>query len=672
VADNRAINAYSVTENCWITMRDGVRLAARVWLPDCATSSPVSAVFEHYPYRKRDFLRGMDEVVGSRLASHGFAYVRVDVRGTGDSCGAIQSEYSESELQDCIEIIAWIAAQPWCTGAVGMRGISWGGFNSLLVAARSPPQLRAIVAHCTSDNMFTDDAHYAGGCLLLINYVWGLQYYVRLLAPPDPAVVGDQWREMWQQRLRGTRPILADWLSHQRFDAYWKHGSVCVNYADITCPVYLVGGLLDGYRDSVPRMLQRLHVPSRGLIGPWSHTIPELANPGPALAFLEEEAAWFDHWLNRGGSEPQAGPRFHTYVTQQFAAEVYPAATPGRWIAQAQHPSPHVATQELFLSRGRLLRRSGRPSWRLLGDDTIVGLQTRYWFPYPAYLPLELPGEQTAEDAKSTCFETESLPQAVDVIGTPSLRIRVRCDRPVGVLAVRLTEVVADGRSHLASFGILNLTHRDGHEIPEPLRPGAEYDVSVSLYFVAHRFRAGSRIRIGLSTGLWPMTWPAPERFRLEILEGKSCLLLPVYAATAELLANLPPPLEHSMPPPTFEELDAPAAFCRIDRNEATGAVNISEFKKAARRRVRTTGTVLAAEESWNLSLVPCALTSSRWSGQASLSIERGDWRSQMCASVRLTCDAENFYLEESLQALDHDDIVHSEFVRSTIRRDLM
>ncbi|MEQ8697012.1 MAG: CocE/NonD family hydrolase, partial [Bauldia litoralis] len=144
-------------ENVWIPLADGVRLAARVWLPADARDNPVPAILEYLPYRKRDFMRGRDEPIHRYFAANGYAALRVDIRGSGDSDGVLHDEYSAQEHRDALEIIDWIAAQPWCDGAVGMMGISWGGFNALQVAALKPPPLKAIITLCSTDDRYADD-----------------------------------------------------------------------------------------------------------------------------------------------------------------------------------------------------------------------------------------------------------------------------------------------------------------------------------------------------------------------------------------------------------------------------------------------------------------------------------------------------------------------------------
>ncbi|HMA00055.1 MAG TPA: CocE/NonD family hydrolase, partial [Steroidobacteraceae bacterium] len=123
-------------ENVWITLSDGCRLAARVWLPVDEPGTPRPAILEYIPYRKRDFMRRRDEGMHRWFAGHGYAAVRVDMRGSGESDGVMHDEYLAQEQDDALEVIDWIAGQPWCSGKVGMMGKSWGAYNSLQVAAR--------------------------------------------------------------------------------------------------------------------------------------------------------------------------------------------------------------------------------------------------------------------------------------------------------------------------------------------------------------------------------------------------------------------------------------------------------------------------------------------------------------------------------------------------------
>jgi putative CocE/NonD family hydrolase len=215
-----------VIEHTLIPLRDGTTLAARIWLPDDAEGSPVPAILEYLPYRKRDGTFERDASTHPYLAGHGYASVRVDIRGSGESDGLLFDEYTKQEQDDALEVITWLAAQPWCSGVVGMMGISWGGFNALQVAARRPPALKAIVTLCSTDDRYRDDVHYMGGALLTAGLGWASFFFTAMCHPPDPALVGDRWRAMWLQRLENAPLCLETWIQHQRRDAYWRWGSV--------------------------------------------------------------------------------------------------------------------------------------------------------------------------------------------------------------------------------------------------------------------------------------------------------------------------------------------------------------------------------------------------------------------------------------------------------------
>src|SRR6478672_9337147 len=208
-------------ENLWIPLSDGTRLAARLWLPEDAGHAPVPALLEYLPYRKRDGTIERDALTHPWLAGHGYAAVRVDIRGSGESDGLLSDEYSKQELDDALEIIAWLAAQPWCSGPVGMFGISWGGFNALQVAALRPPALKAIVTLCSTDDRYRDDVHYMGGAKLEAGFGWASFLFSDMTHPPDPLLVGERWRAMWLERLESLPQFLENWLSHQPRDAYW-------------------------------------------------------------------------------------------------------------------------------------------------------------------------------------------------------------------------------------------------------------------------------------------------------------------------------------------------------------------------------------------------------------------------------------------------------------------
>ncbi|MGH2876941.1 MAG: CocE/NonD family hydrolase, partial [Solirubrobacteraceae bacterium] len=239
-------------EHDWVDLDDGVSLAIRIWLPDDAGSRPVPALIDSVPYRRSDGTAIGDAAWGTYFAARGFAFVRPDLRGSGDSGGIMEDEYTEREQRDCDQVIAWLAGRDWCSGSVGMIGVSWGAFAALQMAARAPEALRGVVAIHGSDDRYADDVHYLGGCVATLEMSqWATSMLAYLNQPPDPAVVGDRWRQQWLERLSGATPWISHWLGHQRRDEYWRQGSACEDYAAIRCPVLAVGGWSDGDRDMV-------------------------------------------------------------------------------------------------------------------------------------------------------------------------------------------------------------------------------------------------------------------------------------------------------------------------------------------------------------------------------------------------------------------------------------
>jgi uncharacterized protein len=494
------------------------------------------------------------------------------VRGSGDSEGILTDEYTAAEQDDAAHVIAWIAAQPWCDGNVGMLGKSWGGFGALQVAATRPPQLRAIIAVCASDDRYADDAHYMGGCLLNENLLWGSMLMMLCAQPPDPELVGPGWRASWRQRLQAIRPFPALWLRHPTRDDYWRHGSVCEDFGRVQVPVFALSGWADGYSNAVLRLLAGLSCPRHGLIGPWGHSYPHDGVPGPAFGFLQEARAFFDRWLRSVDNGWERRPLLRAY--QQDSARPAPGwpDRAGRWIAESQWPGAGIAAREFAVAAGRLLppgtAPAGAPPSTHRSRQTI-GLAAGSWCAFG--FDGENPGDQREDDAASLCFDSEPLPAPLAILGAPLLHATIAVDEPVAILCARLCEVFADGASSRVSYGLLNLTHRGGHTAPVQMPAGEPVDVTVQLDDIAHRFAAGSRIRLALSTSYWPLAWPSPKAVALTLMPAGSRLLLPERPPSprdAEL-PPLPPPTSAPMPP--FTDLHQGGVRRRIHVDPQSG-----------------------------------------------------------------------------------------------------
>jgi uncharacterized protein len=517
-----------VIENTWIEMPDGTKLAARLFMPEDAPRHPVGAVLEYLPYNKRSITRERDDSTAAWLVPRGFAFVRVDIRGTGDSEGIHKNEYDLPEQADVAPLISWIARQPWCNGKVGMRGASYGGFVSLQAARKDIPELVAIVPAVGTENGYTDDVHTLGGCIINEKVNWGGIYKGVIIAPPDPEIVGDRWHTMWLERLNAQIPMVAEWMRHQLVDDYWR-ARILTDYSQIKCAVYANGGMIDAYVNTVPRLLERLQCPRKGLVGPWSHSFPGEGAPGPMLDWAVEECRWWDQWLNGHHNGIMDEPMLRTYVADGCPAQFFPQDTPGRWIAEKMWPSPSVKKTNFFPSLGGMLKSSPPQSAPLRVSPALtVGGCIPLSDPQSQDIGTQSPSEQSSDDALATVFETAPLPADIEIVGNPVLRVTFTANRPVAKLAARLNEVTANGRSWMVTYGAVNLAHNADHTQYEPIESGVSTERELLFYYVSRRFHKGSRIRLSVSQSQWPIVWPVPEAVDLSLFIGATVLELPV------------------------------------------------------------------------------------------------------------------------------------------------
>src|SRR5690349_8037038 len=539
-------------KNLWIPVPGG-RLAARMWIPQGAgRKNKVPTILEYLPYSKSLGTYTRDATNAPYLAAHGYAVLRVDIAGTGDSTGRarIVDEYTAREMDDAVRIMEWIEKQPWSTGKVGMMGISWGGFNSQRVAARKPKQLGGILVVHSAEDGYTDDAHYKGGALLTENLLWGNGFLHHRARPPDPRVVGKGWSKVWLARLRGLEPSSTRWLRAQaKTDPpgdlnLWKGNAA--NLSAIDVPAYAIGGWADGYANAVPRIVSRTSGPARGVIGPWAHAYPHVATPGPQIGFLQETIRFFDHTLKGKKNGVLDGPKLTVWMQDAVAPDAQHEFRPGRWVDAAASPITRTAFHlgpKSTLSR----KRPARGTRLTLRSPQTVGRAGGRWAPFGA--EDELAADQAAEAAGSLSFDLPALRSRTEILGAPEVNLTLSSDQPHGDVIVRLNDVAPDGRVTRVSYGVLNLSHRAGDEHPQAMKPGEEVTVRVRLNDIAHAFPAGHRIQLAVSNAYWPMVWPTARKpAQLTISTAGSSLDLPIRRPAASDGFN--PFLEPEQAPP--------------------------------------------------------------------------------------------------------------------------
>ena len=658
-------------ENIWIPMSDGVRLAARIWLPVQAEDEPVPAILEYIPYRKNDGTAERDSIRQPYIAGHGYACVRVDMRGSGDSDGILYDEYLPQEQDDALEVLAWLARQPWCTGDVGIIGKSWGGFNGLQIAARRPPQLKAIITVCSTDDRYADDVHYMGGCVLGSDMLaWASTMLAYNAQPPDPRHVGERWREMWLERMEKTPPFIEAWLGHQRRDAFWQHGSVCQNYADIVCPVYAIGGWADGYSNAILRLLAGLPGPRKGLIGPWAHEYPEQAKFGPAIGFNQECLRWWDYWLKGIDTGIMAEPMLRVWMQDSVPPKTDYDVRPGRWVAEAGWPAAQIDYQPYWLNNEGLDLQPTEAGRQDIQGIQANGLAAGVWCPYGR--AGDMAADQQIEDGRSLCFTSVPLTAPQEILGFPEVTVTVKVDQPLALLAVRLCDVAPTGASSLVTWGLLNLTHRDGHEQPTTLQPDQFYTVTVRLNAIAHALPAGHRWRVAISPTYWPQAWPSPKPVTLSLTTGQaSHLNLPVRAAQPQDadLAPFEPPEGSSR---LAHAVERTANRRRtIQRDLIDNSYQLIDQVDGGRIRFLANGLERDTVNSTTYTIVEGDPLSAQVRCDWTIKIGRGHWQTRVETRSQMTADAEQFYVTNLLDAYEGHVRVFTKTWHFSVDRDL-
>lgn len=658
-----------VIEHVNIPMSDGINLSAKLWLPENAEDKPVPAILEYIPYRKRDLTRVRDSMNYKYFAGHGYAGVRVDIRGTGESEGVLKDEYLQQELDDGLEILQWIAAQPWCNGNIGMIGISWGGFNGLQIASLQPNELKAVITLCSTDDRYADDVHYMGGCLLGDNLSWASTMFARNAKPPDPHIAGDKWRDMWLERLNGSGLWLKQWLEHQNRDDYWKHGSICEDFSSIKIPVLAASGWADGYSNAVFRLLANLKVPRKGLIGPWSHKYPHFGKPGPAIGFLREALRWWDKWLKGIENGIMNEPMLRVWMQDYVPPTASYSYRPGKWIAENEWPSKNVKYKKYHFGLHRILKPGKKAVERKLPIQSplSVGLFAGKWCSYSA--TPDLPHDQREEDGGALIFDSEPLQEDIHLLGAPKLKVEFSSDKPVAMMAVRLSDIAPDDKATRVTYGILNLTHRNSHEYPEYLEPDKRYQVEIQLNDIAQVFPKGHRFRISISTSYFPLAWTPPEPVRLQVYTANTTLQLPVRHSTDQdsNLRKFGAP--ETAQPVAKTLLEPKRSNWFVKRDLANDISTLEVLKDDGKYILNDINLQIGSKTMEWYSYMNDNFDTVRGETYWEQTFERKNWQVRTVTRTILTSDKDNFRIQADLDAYENETRIFSKSWDEKIKR---
>jgi uncharacterized protein len=492
---------YAISvRDAWIPMKDGVRLSATLYVPTPKhRGEKFPAVLEYLPYRK-DELKSY-ALVHAYFARRGFVSAQVDIRGTGRSDGHTPDrEYSEVEQQDAEQIIAWLAHQGWSSGSVGMFGISWGGFNSLQMAMRNPPGLKAIIAICATEELFHDDVHFIDGMMHVDEYELNVDLQTAMTRSPDFPTDEASLAERFD-----NPPWFVMYKQHSRAGAFWD--APVRPLESIRVPVFMIGGMLDGYRDSIPRMLERIKAPTKALLGPWNHSRPHEAVPGPAIEWRDQAVEWWTHWLKPHPARALQGPKLAVYMNHWYPPDLRIREIPGEWRAEDGWPPKGAHAQTFFLGGDHSLRTGApEPSRHELAYRPAAALEAGgpdFWWG-------DVNGDQRSVDAYSLIYDSAPLRQALSVLGQPRVCLQSASSAPSTEWFVRVSDVAPDGVTTLVSGAGLNSAQRESARNPTPTTPDHDYGLCFDLHLTSWVFPTDHRIRVVVSNAMWPMIWPTP------------------------------------------------------------------------------------------------------------------------------------------------------------------
>jgi len=512
--------AYNIRmESGWIPMKDGIRLAVTLYMPNGGKAGEkFPAVLEYHPYRKDDGTAQRDYELYSYFVRRGYVCARVDIRGFGNSEGVpTDREYSEQEQLDGLQIISWLAHQPWSNGNVGMMGISWSGFNSLQMAMRHAPELKAIIAVDATAELFHDDVHYMDGMAHVDEFELNMDMAPGMTGAPDYTL---------DEKVLGPRFDAPPWsllyLKHQHDGPFWR--SPVRPYSEIRIPCFIIGGLLDGYRDSITDMLQQTKAPLKAIVGPWNHTFPHDAVPGPEIEWRAEAVRWWDYWLKGRDTGVLNDPRLVIYMQHWHPPDPNLPNVPGEWRREDSWPPRDVRDTVFFPQPNHTLQNTA-PATEVhqLKYVPSIGVEAGFWWG-------ELLSDPRPVDAFSLVYDSAPLREDVAILGRPRALLKASATAPLADWFARLSDVAPDGTVTQITGAGINGAQRESMTERRALEPGRVYPLDIAMHLTSWVFPKGHRIRLAVSNALWPMILPTPYSMTtsLELGGDGSRLILPV------------------------------------------------------------------------------------------------------------------------------------------------
>ncbi len=661
IADN-----IRIQDDVFIEMSDGVKICTKIWFPAAPIAEKFPTILEFIPYRKGDASAVRDFTIHHFFAQNNYVAIRPDMRGHGDSEGLMPDEYDVRERQDALEIIAWIAQQPWSDGKVGMMGMSWGGVASLQAAAQAHelPQayqaLKAIIPVAASVDRYYDDACYFAGGYVGETIGWGALMLHSCMRPPNPDIVGDNWRETWHKRIDETPFYLEKWLNHQLRDDTWADGSICEDYSKLTIPMLAISGWHDCWPNTLIRLLENISAPVKAISGSWGHVYPHLQQIDHPDNFLKIALAWWDYWLkDKHDNKALDLPALQAFIQQSHQPNPEDVTVPGYWVFEDTWPSNNIKLTEYSLLSDLTCTDDSAMDRAMIEIDCPLntGIYSGEYMPISGFA--EFPHDQKHDDAQSVCFDGPILADELEILGTSIARLRVKSNQNMGVIAARLCDVAPDGTSCLISYGILNLKLRNGRDTLTPVIADEFMDISLRLNDTGWQLKKGHKLRLALSNHMWPMAWTVARNTIITLDRAHCAIDIPIRnqsgtandkltdaqisarrfpAGQQSLENNVLTPINHSI-----KNTPAPKRSINYDADSQQSHMHVSIDNGTI--CFEDTGINFFASSSQDYFIDDKQPSSAKIIYQAEFSLQSKQWHLRTNSTITITCDEDYFYL---------------------------
>ncbi|HEV8199958.1 MAG TPA: CocE/NonD family hydrolase, partial [Candidatus Polarisedimenticolia bacterium] len=363
-------------------------------------------------------------------------------------------------------------------------------------------------------------------------------------------------------------PWMFTYKKQQRDGAFWDRTTLKRRYESIRIPTFVIGGWYDGYRDSVPRILEHVKAPVKAMVGPWSHCWPHDAYPKPGMEWRHEAVRWFDRWLKGMKTGIDDEPKLAVFVRRWHPpGPRLEGNAPGDWRYEDGWPLARGRERVLFPRADQTLAdapaEATQHRLRYVPTSGVeIGGPVMWWG--------DVAPDQRPSDAYSLVYDSAPVTEEVEILGLPHAVLEVSADAPLARWFARLSDVAPDGTVTLVAGAGFNGAHRESSRDPKAIEPGKTFTINIEMHFTSWVFQPGHRLRLAVSNAMWPMIWPTPSTMTTTLALAGTRLVLPIVPKAER-------PRPHFLPPEKDETLEG---FGTLETGTASGYGEIETVER--------------------------------------------------------------------------------------------